>query len=194
MELQASHFQRNLLIVLILLFIITLAGLSYPSVVLDPGITAWWLKMLNVLILSIPLVLLFGSIYVLVMGWYERSTLGQVGPCLSRIIHWTPRIAAILIILFTSLFSLDVFGERGTPLQVLGGFLMHNIPSIVMLVVLILAWKRPVVGFAAFLLVAVAFCIFFVRDIYALSNLLLFILPLLLIASLFYADWQWVKQ
>jgi len=31
------------------------------------------------------------------------------------------------------------------------------------------------------------------RDIYALPNLLLFVLPILLIASLFYADWQWLK-
>jgi hypothetical protein len=32
-----------------------------------------------------------------------------------------------------------------------------------------------------------------VRDIYALPNLLLFVLPILLIAFLFYADWKWVK-
>jgi hypothetical protein len=86
-----------------------------------------------------------------------------------------------------------VFGEGGTPLEVLGAFLMHNIPSIVMLVLLIFAWKRPVVGFVAFLVVAAAFIIFFVRDFYALSNLLLFVLPLLLISSLFYADWKWLK-
>jgi hypothetical protein len=127
------------------------------------------------------------------MGWHERSTLGKVSPRLAKIIHWAPRIAAILIILFAGLFSLDVFGTGASPLEVLGAFLMHNIPSIVMLVLLIFAWKRPVVGFVAFLVVAAAFIIFFVRDFYAVSNLLLFVLPLLLIASLFYADWQWLK-
>jgi hypothetical protein len=49
------------------------------------------------------------------------------------------------------------------------------------------------VGFVAFLVVAIAFTMIFVRDFYALSNLLLFVLPILLIASLFYADWKWLK-
>ena len=63
-----------------------------------------------------------------------------------------------------------------------------------MLLLLIFAWKRPVVGFVAFLIAAVAFAVLFVRDIYALPILLLlFVLPILLIASLFYADWQWLK-
>jgi len=61
-----------------------------------------------------------------------------------------------------------------------------------MLVLLIFAWKRPVVGFVAFLTAGVLFAIFFVRDIYALPNLLLFVLPILLIAFLFYADWKWL--
>jgi uncharacterized membrane protein YidH (DUF202 family) len=74
---------------------------------------------------------------------------------------------------------------------VLGAFLLHNLPSITMLVVLLLAWKRPVVGFVAFLVIAAGFLLFFVRDFYALTNLLLFVLPLLLIAFLFYADWRW---
>jgi hypothetical protein len=38
----------------------------------------------------------------------------------------------------------------------------------------------------------VLFAIFFVRDFYALSNLLLFVLPILLIACLFYIDWKWL--
>jgi hypothetical protein len=50
------------------------------------------------------------------------------------------------------------------------------------------------VGFVAFLIAAAAFVIFFVRDLYALPNLLLFVLPIVLIACLFYADWQWLKQ
>jgi hypothetical protein len=62
-----------------------------------------------------------------------------------------------------------------------------------MLVLLIFAWKRPVVGFVAFLVAAVLFAFTFVRGIYSLPNLLLFVLPILLIAALFYADWQWLK-
>jgi hypothetical protein len=130
---------------------------------------------------------------VLVVAWREHSQIGQVSPRLAKIIHWAPRIAAILIVFFISLFSLDVFEMQASPLELLGGFLIHNIPSIAMLVLLIVAWKRPVVGFVAFLVAAALFTLFFVRDLYALPNLLLFVFPILLIAGLFYADWKWLK-
>jgi hypothetical protein len=193
MQPRQSRFHQTLLIILMVLFVLSLAALSYANWAAEPGLTQWWMLLLNSLILSIPLLLLYGSIYVLLMGWHERSTLGRVSPRLAKIIHWAPRVAALLIIFFVGLFSLDVFGAGAPPLEVLVGFLIHNIPSIVMLLLLILAWKRPVIGFVAFLLAAAASAAFFVRDLYALPNLLLFVLPILLIASLFYADWQWLK-
>lgn len=193
METHNSRFQRNLSIILVLLFVVTLAALNYANWAAEPGFLQWWMLLLNILILSIPLVLLYGSIYVLLTGWHERSSLGKVSPRLGKIIHWAPRVGALLIIVFVGLFSLDVFGTGAPPLEVLVGFLIHNLPSIAMLLLLIFAWKRPVVGFVAFLIAAVAFAILFVRDIYALPNLFLFVLPILLIASLFYADWQWLK-
>jgi hypothetical protein len=193
METQKSQFDRNLLIVMVVLYLLTVAIFGYPMVASESEFTEWWMILLNLLILSIPLVLLYGSIYVLIKGWHERSTLGKVSPRLATIIHWAPRIAAMMIIFFMSLFSLDVFGMGASPLEVLGALLMHNIPSILMIILLVFAWKRPVVGFVAFLIAAIAFAFFFVRDLYALPNLLLFVFPILLIASLFYADWKWLK-
>jgi hypothetical protein len=194
MDTQRSHFQRNLSITLVLLFVLTLAALSYATWTVEREHLQKWEMLLNILILSLPLLLIYGAVYVLLLGRHERSHLGKVSPGLAKIIHWAPRLAALLIILFTGLFSLDVFGTGAATLEVLGAFLLHNIPSILMLVLLILAWKRPVVGFVAFLVIAVAFTLFFVRDFYALTNLVLFVLPLLLIASLFYADWQWLPS
>jgi hypothetical protein len=194
MEPQKSHFNRNLLIVLVALYLLTIAGFSYANWVVESGNMQWWMFLLNIPILSIPLVLLYGSIYVLVIAWREHAAQRPVSPRLAKIIHWAPRVAAMLIIFFVSLFSLDVFEMEASPLQLLGGFLIHNIPSLAMIVLLIFAWKRPVVGFAAFLIAAGLFAILFVRDIYALPNLLLFVLPILLIAFLFYADWKWVNE
>lgn len=193
METHKSQFNRNLLIIMVVLYILTIAILVYPGLTSEPELTEWWMISLNALILSVPLVLLYGSIYVLIRGWHERSSLGNVSPRLAKIIHWAPRVAAMMIIFFISLFSLDVFGMGAPPLEVLGAFLMHNIPSIAMIVLLVIAWKRPVVGFVAFLIVAAAFTFFFVRDFYSLPNLLLFVFPMLLVASLFYADWKWLK-
>jgi hypothetical protein len=80
-----------------------------------------------------------------------------------------------------------------SPLEAAGALLMHNIPSLMMIVLLIFAWKRPAIGFVVFLIAGIAFTAFFVRDFYALPNLLFFVFPILLIASLFYADWKWIK-
>ena len=193
MQPQPSRFTRSLSIVLVILYVLSLVALNYANWAADPDFMQPWMLVLNILILSIPLVLLYGAIYVLLVGWRERSTLGKVSPRLAKVIHWAPRVAALLIIFFVGLFSLDVFGTGAPPLEVLAAFLMHNLPSLVMLVLLVFAWKRPVVGFVAFLIAAAAFAALFVRDIYALPNLLLFVLPILLVASLFYADWQWLK-
>ncbi len=190
MEAQKSHFNRNLLIVLAVLYALSMAGFFYFSTSSNGEGMPWWMALLNALILSIPLVLIFGAIYVLVRAWREHALAGQVSEGLGKVIHWAPRVAAIMIIFFMSLFSLDVFEMEATTLQLLGGFLMHNIPSFAMLLLLFFAWKRPAVGFWAFLAAGVVFVIFFVRDIYALSNLLLFVLPIWLVAGLFYADWK----
>lgn len=192
METKKSPFNRILLIILIVLYILSIAAFSYANYAADPGFMKWWMTLLNILILSIPLVLLFGSIYVLVSAWREHAALGQVSPRLAKAVRWAARIAAMLIIFFISLFSLDVFESEAPLLEVLGGFLIHSIPAIILIVLLIFAWKRPMVGFIAFLVFAVLFAARFVRSIYSLPNLLLFVFPILLISFLFYADWKWL--
>jgi hypothetical protein len=193
MDARESQFNRVLLIILAALYVLTLAAFNYANWVADPDFMEWWMPLVNSLLLSIPLVLLYGSIYVLVVAWRERKAHGQVSPRLAKIIHWAPRIAAILLILFISLFSLDVFEMEASPLELLGGFLIHNIPSLAMVALLALAWKRPAVGFVAFLAAGVLFALLFVREAESLPNLLIFVFPILLIAGLFYADWKWLQ-
>jgi hypothetical protein len=192
MQAQKSHFNRNLLIILAALYAISIAAFSYANWAADPEFSSWWNTLLNILILSIPLVLLFGSIYLLVSAWREHAAGRPIAHRLAQAVHWAPRIAAILIIFFISLFSLDVFEMEAAPLELLGAFLIHSLPSILLIVLLVLAWKHPAVGFVAFLVFGVLFMLMFVRSIYALPNLLLFVLPILLIAGLFYADWKWL--
>ena len=192
MEPQKSRSNRVLLIVLVILYLLTLAAFNYANWAAAPEAMAWWMPLVNSVLLSIPLLLLYGSIYVLAVAWRQHAAGGQINPRLARIIHWAPRIAAILLIFFISLFSLDVFGMEASPLELLGGFLLHNIPAIALLALLIFAWKRPAVGVVGFLLAGALFTFAFVRSLQDLPNLLVFVFPLLLIAGLFYADWRWV--
>ncbi|SRR6056297_1449807 len=70
-----------------------------------------------------------------------------------RILFWAPRIIAILSILFVSLFALDAFQPELTFLEQILGFLIHMIPSFILIIVLIIAWKWEVFGGILFLLI-----------------------------------------
>lgn len=69
--------------------------------------------------------------------------------------HWLPRIICILAILFVSLFAADAFAPGLTIWQQLGAFLMHLIPSFVLLAFLIVAWKWELIGGIIFTVIGV---------------------------------------
>jgi len=73
------------------------------------------------------------------------------------LLHWAPRILSILAILFISVFSLDAF-HAGMPLkdQILD-WLMHMIPSFVLIIILVVAWKWENIGGMIFLSLGIAF-------------------------------------
>lgn len=62
------------------------------------------------------------------------------------VLRWTPRILCILSILFISMFALDSF-DGGKPVQdQIIEFLIHLIPSFVLIVILLIAWFREFTG------------------------------------------------
>jgi hypothetical protein len=70
-----------------------------------------------------------------------------------RLFHWLPRIICILAILFISLFAADAFAPGLTIWQQLGAFLIHLIPSAILLAFLIVAWKWELIGGIIFMAV-----------------------------------------
>ena len=63
-----------------------------------------------------------------------------------KILHWSPRLLAIASILFISLFAADAFSSEFTLYRQIVGFLIHMIPSIVLLAMLLISWKRELLG------------------------------------------------
>lgn len=57
--------------------------------------------------------------------------------------QWSAKIISILGILVVSLFALDSFDQRFTFMQQLVAFAIHLIPSFILTIVLIIAWKWP---------------------------------------------------
>ena len=74
----------------------------------------------------------------------------------TSVMQWTPRVAGIGISLFLALFALDAFDGRPF-FTVLPGFLIHLVPSFLVLGAVALAWRMPLVGAVAFPALAVVY-------------------------------------
>lgn len=195
---QSSTFSWILSTVLALLYILSLGVLLYGNI--QAGDSQPLQLLFSGIILSIPLILMYGLSGVLISA-ARQARKGQIAQRLARWIYWSPRIAGIFIIFFISLFAMDVFEGDAALGEKLLAFLMHMIPSLVLILLLILAWRWEWIGLVTFLLAA----LFFMRTFFmsigqpgslssAFGMLLLFSGPLLLIALLFGANWRWHSQ
>jgi hypothetical protein len=76
-----------------------------------------------------------------------------------NLFYWSPRILAILAILFMMMFSMDCFEMGGK--EALICLVMHNIPAFIIIALLVIAWKWELIGGVLFVLAFVAGSIFF---------------------------------
>lgn len=59
-----------------------------------------------------------------------------------KLLYWLPRALSVLFVGFISMFALDVFSEP----QWLLGLLIHLIPSLILVLLTVIAWKREKLG------------------------------------------------
>jgi hypothetical protein len=97
---------------------------------------------------------------------------------------WFPRVLVVVYTLFIALLSFDVFQSDASLLENIGGFLMHNIPTFVLIFALYLSWKNPIKGGIAFVVISVVFTIFF-KTYERWDTFVLISFPLLLVGALF---------
>ncbi len=69
-----------------------------------------------------------------------------------KILTWIPRILAIMAILFMMMFSIDCFEEGNSFTDQMICFFMHNMPSMVCIAALVIAWHYKLVGGLIFIL------------------------------------------
>ena len=111
---------------------------------------------------------------------------------LKKTLFWMPRIAGILFILFISLFALDIFDLQLGFWGTLVGLFMHLIPSILLTIAIVIAWKQEWFGALLFIGWAVWY-VSFVRGFDWIVYGLIAGLPAL-IGLLFLVGWIWRKQ
>jgi hypothetical protein len=78
----------------------------------------------------------------------------------SGFLFWTPRILVILAILITGLFAMDFYSPNYTFWQNVVSLIMNLLPSIILLVLLLIAWKWEMAGGVLVLVAGLAFSIF----------------------------------
>lgn len=177
---------RVLLIMQGLLFLAAQFVLNYGNVLAGEPV---WTILLNILLLSIPLGLLFFGVGLWSTARNQRRAHGRVDARLAKIIHYVPRVAGALLAGFVSLFALDVFDGPESGLTKALAFLLHASPAIGLAILVAVSWRRPRVGFIAFLIAASAFLGFLLSNPTQFGIVLLFSGPLLIIALLFREDW-----
>jgi hypothetical protein len=78
-----------------------------------------------------------------------------------KLLYWIPRVFTIAAILFMLMFSLDSFDDEATFINQMTGFLIHNIPVFILILILVIAWKRELPGGILFILAFIAGAVFF---------------------------------
>ena len=106
-----------------------------------------------------------------------------------RAMLWAPRLLAAAVSLFLATFSIDTFSSGKAFGDVLPEFVVHLIPSAIVIVVAALAWHREWIGAVTFVALAVGYAVSARTHpswIAVISG------PLLVIATLY--AWNWMHR
>ena len=105
-----------------------------------------------------------------------------------RILYWSPRALGILFALFISLFALDVFSEGYGLGEAVIAFLIHLVPTYIVVIALIIAWRWEAVGALLFAAVAALYWVMSRGETWIIPA------PLLVVALLFLLNWAYGKR
>jgi len=75
------------------------------------------------------------------------------------ILFWAPRIIMILFILMISMMALDAFEGDQSIFKKIIGFIIHLIPTMVLIVMLFFSWRREWIGGIFFILLGILYLI-----------------------------------
>jgi len=108
-----------------------------------------------------------------------------------RWLYWTPRILCMILAAFFAIFALDVFEESHGFWQTAIALFMHLLPStILVLIVLIVSWRREWIGGVLFNLLGMLYIVLFWGR-FPWFTYALIAGPLFLLGILFLFNWRY---
>jgi len=102
---------------------------------------------------------------------------------MGRFFYWLPRILSVIFIIAISAFALDSFSSGYIWWQAILAFIIHLIPSFILIGILLIAWKKPMIG--GLLLVFISLVFIALSIIKGIISFLILSGPLFLIGVLF---------
>lgn len=78
-----------------------------------------------------------------------------------RLLHLLPRILAIFFIFFISMFAFDVFDMESSLLRKIAAFLIHLIPTYILIAVYLIARKWEILGGAIYVFLGALYIFIF---------------------------------
>jgi hypothetical protein len=109
----------------------------------------------------------------------------------ARLLFWSPRILAIALAIFLSLFALEAFNEFHGFWRTALAFSIGLVPALIVVAVLAAGWKWEWFGAVVFALLAAIYWVNALHRHFLHWSIFLAIpLPLLVIAGLFLANWM----
>jgi hypothetical protein len=75
---------------------------------------------------------------------------------INNFIFWTPRILLLIFALFLVIFSFDVFDSATSVGEIILALFLHNLPSMILLIILGISWKHDLVGAIIFMIFGIA--------------------------------------
>jgi len=110
-----------------------------------------------------------------------------------RVLFWSPRVLTILFALFLTIFAADVFSEGYGIWQTIGALLLHLFPTFLVFILLIIAWRWPLIGAVLFGALAAVY-VAWAWGRFPFSVYLFIAGPVLLVSVLFLLNWIYGAQ
>ena len=105
-----------------------------------------------------------------------------------RVLFWIPRVLCILFAMFLSMFALDVFSEGYGFGETILALLVHLVPTYVVVIALVIAWRWEGVGAILFTALALFYLVTSRGESWIISG------PLFLVGVLFVFNWIYRAQ
>lgn len=79
-------------------------------------------------------------------------------------VYWMPRALSLLFVIFLALTSLDVFESVTGFWQTALALFMHNIPALILLAIVAVAWRYEIVGAVGFIIGGIVYIVLVLQN------------------------------